>query len=70
MNTIRSDLILQDRTHGPNAHAAYWKPKTDITAMELAIGLPLLIYAGTNAVQRKAYDALPASVRRHFELVT
>jgi hypothetical protein len=45
-----------------------WSPQPDITLHELALALPILIWAaGYTSIQRQAaIAALPPNVRRHF----
>ena len=46
---------------------ARWNPQPDITAYELALALPLLMSTLWDQ-QRQAFDMLPATVQRHFEV--
>ena len=50
------------------ANMIEWSPQPDITLHELALALPILIWAaGYTSIQRQAaIAALPPNVRRHF----
>lgn len=45
-----------------------WSPKEDITAYELALAVPILIYARHGDIENLV-NGLPENCRRHFEEV-
>lgn len=56
----------QGATWGRKSITLTWAPHADITAFELARAIHVL--SAAPAFVRDAYEALPAEVKRHFEV--
>jgi hypothetical protein len=54
--------------YGSYSQLYTWAPKPDITTFELAQAMPALVQIGSHVglIRRKAFEALPEDVRRHF----